>query len=453
MSSLVSAYYTPQVDVEAWTPQGAHYHAELMADLAQVATSKTIGQAAGTFQLTFTARRTTGGTWADRLPFRTYVEIRAGTGLSAPVTIMRGLVDSPEQAMQLPAMSGGPQREAVVSGRDLGAVLQDWQILYLWGLDPMATLLVEGLNGAGDVLAGSLGVSVGTTSANTILQHFCNRTVHDAVETLRTATGAPITHINAALSVPSQYQVNFINLQPFQGAYDQMFNYYASPPFGEWFLWDSPTNPEIVVRQTPYKNPDTGQYPYPYGGTATENGAFPDVEVPSTTVTDHNLTINGASEVYTYYVTMPDLASGSGQTFANWFYANVSGALVTNQHLASQPGANPFFDAEHAKTWGIQPLQLTTPWISILQQAESTQPALMTTWLVNVFHANDRLASGTLTVHGDPAYTVGRYVYHPDTQWEAYIEQVDHQIDLTSPAATWTTDLGVVRGRVRGATG
>jgi len=80
----------------------------------------------------------------------------------------------------------------------------------------------------------------------------------------------------------------------------------------------------------------------------------------------------------------------------------------------------------------------------------------MNTWLVNVFVGNPQFSTGTITCHGRSAYTVGRYVVvepgaitsDPDP-WEGYIQSVTHTIDIASNAATWTTDLGVVRGRVR----
>lgn len=115
---------------------------------------------------------------------------------------------------------------------------------------------------------------------------------------------------------------------------------------------------------------------------------------------------------------------------------------------------------EKARYMGMRPLQLQTPWVSTLQGTfgpdAQKQVADLNTWLVNVFSNNDRFSSGTITCHGFPEAQVGRYVVvEPGTitsdpnPWEGYLQQVDSQIDIYSGHATWTMDLGVVRGRVR----
>lgn len=489
-----------QADVQAWTPQGVHYHQALMGDLKTITTTKPIDQPYGTFTLTLTMREDTGGSWADRLPYRTYVEIRAHSGetVSGPLPIlMRGFVDAPGQTLQMPGVPGGPQREVTVSGRDLGVILADWQILYLWGIDPMALYLNASLNG-GDPLANQLGVSVGEQSPTRLLTAFVRQLVNTgpraALRAVRSVMPA-VPWFDPVIRLPEAYRVNFLSLQPWQGSYTNFLDYFSSPPWGEAFVYDAQNAPQIVVRQTPYKTYTEGIYPLAQSlGSPAANGFFPDVTLRAGEVIAHDLTINGADQIYTYYSTTPDLASALGQSYAQFFYVSAGtsltrstdthGQIHTTSHTFGQqtavptsPGAqnptvqtsvsqaqkrggNPYFDAEAAKLWGIRPLQLTTPWVSTLQQTFGSPAqklvADLNSWLVAVYRHHDRFVTGTITCHGKAEYTIGRYVTgepgavaSDPRVWEGYISQVSHQIDLVDNTATWVTDLGIVRGRLR----
>ncbi len=452
--------YRDQVDVVATTTAGVTYHAALMGDLVNIATSKSIAQSAGTFTLTFTSREDADGTWADKLPYRSYVEIRAGTGSGQPPILMRGLVDSGAQNMTMPpALNAGPTRRVVVQGRDLGALWTDWQVLYLWGIDPMATYLRA--TASGDALSHSLGLTTGTdavqTIATSVIQQLGNKATADL-----TRAGVTVPPFTPKVAIPTGYQVNFLSLQPWQGPYANLMGYLASPPWGEWFVYDDQEAPQVILRSTPYKRYSDGSYPLPFGGTPAQNQFFADVTADAGAVTAHQLTRNqGAQEIYSYYVTTPDLGAVNAQSFAQWFYAVPGGFAASSSGQQTQIeglGSNPFFDAAQADKFGIQPLTLTTPWISTLSQASQSNTlspqgslaAKMNTWLAEVFRHDDQLTSGQITLHGGPQYTIGRYLVLQPGNWEAYIEQVDHNIDIASNNATWTTNLGVVRGRIRG---
>ncbi len=481
------AQYRVQVDVQAWTPQGAYYHQDLMGDLKTIQTSKTTSQPYGTFALTFTMREDQGGSWADKLPFRTYVEMRAGIGNGTPPILMRGFVDAPGQTLQMPAYPQGPQREVTVSGRDMGAILADWQVLYLWGIDPMSTYLRANLPGGSDALSHQLGVDVQQADPNTLLSAFVNTLVNQGAVGGLQAVMPRVPAFVPTLTIPNAYQINFLSLQPWQGSYSNFLDYFASPPWGEDFVLDEEAGPALIVRQTPYKNFTTGQYPLRYNGRPEALGFFPDVMLAAGDVTAHDITINGANQLYTYYSTTPDLASSLGQSYAQFFYVsqtplyyvNSQDQTVSTHHVtlptgssaqgvqeqtspsqAQVVGSNPYYDVAKAKIWGIRPLQLTTPWVSTLQQTfgpdAQKQVADMNTWLYAVFGDNDKFSAGTITCHGFPSAKVGRYVVvEPGTitsdpnPWEGYLQSVDSQIDIYSNNATWTMDLGVIRGRVR----
>ena len=460
-----------QVDVQAWTPTGSYHHTDLMGNLKTIRTQKTTIQSYDTFTLTFTMQEDSQGSWADKLPYRTYVEIRAGVQTpGVPPILMRGFVESPGQVLSMPSSPNGPAREVVVTGRDMGTILTDWQILYLWGIDPMSTFLAASNSYVGGALNANLGIDGTLTSPPKIIQAFFDQMVAGAVKNLQAMVSSSIPNITPIITLPAAYQMNLVALQPWQGSWSNFLDYFTSPPWGESFIFDAPNAPQFILRQTPYKEFTTGTYPLPFGNLG-DNGFFADVSLNAGDLTGHNLMINGGSQLYTYYLTIPDLSSTQAKTNATWYYVTSAGAHINAPSATSkdtnpaystsiaevrQAGSNPYYDVERAKLWGIRPLQLTTPWIAVINQIGTTIPALMNTWLVNVFQHNDRLVSGTITCHGREDLTVGRYVViqpgtitTDPTPWEAYIESVSHDINLYSNNATWQTTLGVVRGRVR----
>lgn len=445
-----------QVDVQAWTPQGAHHHADLMGSLKTISTTKTTNEPYGTFSLAFTSQERGHGTWADKLPYRTYIEIRAGANtVGEPPILMRGFVSTGSQSLTMPQSPNGPSRQVTVTGKDFGVILSDWQILYLWGIDPMATYLNANTSG-GDALGHTLGVNAQSTNPTTVITSFFDKLVATAVKGLQHDISPAIPAMTAKITLPSAYEVNFVSLQPWQGSYANFLDYFASPPWGEDFVYDAESGPEFILRQTPYKNLATGAYPLPFPTVGNNNGFFPDVTINAGDITGHNLTINGSEQVYTYFLTVPDMASSQAQSNALWYFVSSGGTQITTQSSARKPGSNPYYDAARANLWGIRPLQVTTPWISVITQTTGPLPAQMNTWLVNVFQDNDLFSSGTITCHGHQDLKIGRYVVlAPNKEtvfaqpYEAYIEQVQHTIDIYSDNATWTTNLGVVRGRVR----
>ena len=106
---------------------------EPQSDLLSVETHKDIGEACGSFTLTFAPREIDGESWDERIPMRSLVRIRMdrpgpSSLPAADTTVMLGLTDDharSEQFGQAPT-----QRQVLVSGRELSAVLIDATLFY-----------------------------------------------------------------------------------------------------------------------------------------------------------------------------------------------------------------------------------------------------------------------------------------------------------------------------------
>ncbi|MCL8207192.1 MAG: hypothetical protein K6V97_03840 [Actinomycetia bacterium] len=455
--------YAPQVDVRAWTPDGRFYHADLMGDLKQIQTHKDTVNPAGTFVLTFTSRQDAAGSWASKLPPRTYVEIRAGVAQRGnPPILMRGFVDQSQQVMAMPPQTGGPQRQVQIVGRDYGGLLADWQLLYLWAVDPMSTLLAAAIPGY-PVNSVNFNIPLDPTQpqpVGTALQQIVDHMIAPSVDALRNALAhAPLPALRTWIYLPSRFTINFMNVEPWTGVYWNLINFLASPPLGEAFVFDDDPGPTLVVRRTPYKAWD-GTYPLESQDPAA-HGFFPDITVDGGALAAgqqaaHQLGMD-ASEVFTYYFVMPDQADMFNQPPTQFFYAEgQAGAPGTNVPASAFEGAsaNPIFDADQAQRYGLRVLQIQTPWVYLggtsdtaTYTAMAAKCAELATWCYQVFRYNDRYVGGTITLHGHEQYRVGRYVRIPPWRLAFYLQGVDHLINISDVNATWQTTLTVVRGQ------
>jgi hypothetical protein len=126
-------------EVEIVTPEGIRLvfdTFQAVSDLLQVQTHYDMGEAAGTFALTFAPVRIEGRTYDQLIPLRSLVTIR----MNAPVgahsredsTVMVGLTE--DHGLQEDFSRGQPQRVVTVVGRSMALVFLDMQLRFFPGL-------------------------------------------------------------------------------------------------------------------------------------------------------------------------------------------------------------------------------------------------------------------------------------------------------------------------------
>lgn len=106
---------------------------EPQSDLLSVETSKDIGEVCGTFTLAFAPREIDGESWEERIPMRSLVRIRMDRPGKSDLpqvntTVMLGLTD--DHARTEHFGQAQTQRQVVVSGRELSAILIDAQLFF-----------------------------------------------------------------------------------------------------------------------------------------------------------------------------------------------------------------------------------------------------------------------------------------------------------------------------------
>lgn len=125
--------------VEIVTPEGVRLlfdTTQASADLLHVQTQYDMGEAAGSFSLTFAPRRVDGRTYDQLIPLRSLVTIRmeapAGDVTDEESIVMLGLTE--DHGVQEDYSRGQPQRVVTITGRSMALVFLDMQLHYFPGL-------------------------------------------------------------------------------------------------------------------------------------------------------------------------------------------------------------------------------------------------------------------------------------------------------------------------------
>ncbi len=291
--------FHPKMQVTARTWRGQSYN--LTNDVVQWTTQKDISQPQGSFSIYLTANSDSSGTWADKIQPMDYIEIQASatgatSGGQLPV-IMRGFVDYVGISTQFGQTGGPSEPRVVIQGRDYSKLLLDWQILYLWtqNIANSAEQQTLGL----DYYMLNQGLNTGVETLNQLFQNAFKVLVDPIFSGLKSKGLSNIPSLNLSVDFPDyEVSINAGNMLGYQGSYWNFFSYYASPPFGELFIRETESYPEMVARVTPYHTYD-GKTPSP-GTNLSPSITIPEVNIQSSTlgITD--------TDVYTYYLTWGD---------------------------------------------------------------------------------------------------------------------------------------------------
>jgi len=384
--------YTPTTSVTVHTRNGDEY--DVTGDLISWQTSKAItsGQPTGTFTVNLVARSDTAGSWADKIRPMDYVEIRASkTGAQTPLPIiMRGFVTSSEQALQFD-VSGGPQRQVTLTGQDFGKILTNWQILYLWQIHAVQSLYAA----LGYGLSGNFGIDATDSTPTKFFGQSMSHIIEPAVARLQKINPA-VPDLGLVVSIPERYQMPVVAVESYTGSYWNLLQTFASPPFGELFVFDDADGPKLVARMAPYHTL-AGDYPPP--------GQPPMLEpaiIPAQDISAYDLE-RSDQDALSFFFTYSDAASLTGTSAASYVL----------------PGGerNPVYYPATADLYGLRQEINDTPWVTMADVGNPYSGSQATaiagelnSWLAAVMKDNPEFLSGTIDCHGDPDLIVGRYV-------------------------------------------
>jgi hypothetical protein len=240
------------------------------------------------------------------------------------------------------------------------------------------------------------------------------------------------------VTVANEHLFSLMNttLQSFQGPLWSLMTYYATPGLTEMFLYDGPDAPHGVFRVAPFYNVDA---PDRLASLAS-SPELGSVTLDPAQVSGSQLGYSDL-DVLNFFLIQPD----------------TTGSLTISTLAAYlQQGGNPREDATSQQVYGYRPMMVSTPLLSVLTKDAKKQHAgilrqqasAMATYLYQTQHANQTLASGTITVHGQPEWIPGRYLEIPDVG-RYYLQGVQETFQAVgAPQPSWLATLSVTRGQV-----
>lgn len=471
--TLQIAPFAPRTQVIVKTWRGETYDLTAPGQNAFVSwsTRKTTN-AAGQFTLILTAvRDAKGRSLAEKILPMDYVEIRAGaqpTSGELPV-VMRGFVDSSVETLSFPSVEGGPDRRVVIQGTDFTKLFLISQVQYIWQLNPEAYALALASpfftsNGL-DYIFGTNLLSQSNITLDRYIRTLNEKVLSFFTSRLKKRFRSDLPSLKTRLTVPDAPLVAPTFVESFTGSVWNLYTYYQSPPWGEMFILDLPDAPTLVFRIAPYTDIH-GRFPEGLLGNLGEKGRFPELSLSPAEVQSFQVGRTDQS-VYNFYFTEGD--SNLVQTLSQPFFytAGIGQGVVVSPEGVNPYGerpSNPILDRKSLDLYGFRSLVEQTPWFSgyianvkkngggqntdIFQSIQSLA-AEMTWWLYRVNKDNAEFLSGTITCHGREDFLVGSYIVTEDITHEGkqifYIQSVEHTF---TQFETWTTTLGVARGRL-----
>lgn len=418
--------FTPQTDVRAYTWNGQTY--DLTGDL--VSWTRTKSQNAGSFTLNFVPR----SNWSKILKPMTYIEIRAsksGQKVNGKLPIiMRGFVDFPGSNTQM-GQTGVSEPRAPVSGTDFTKVFLAWQILYLFTQNmftPSGSKQFQRIaaQNAGFGMFANYRIPIFSPSINAFMLAAFNNIVNPVLKGLREKNYPYFPEMTHDFRYPA-LAMNNMPVASYTGSLWNLFEYAASPPFGEFFVRDEESGPLVIGRMTPYKTV-SGAIPK-FGLDIGSAGRIEGIQGITVQQSDQDL--------YTYFLTWAADAQLYNMTMPT-FLPGYSNGVMTDK----------------ASLYGINPLQIDTPWISLSQSNGKNDSAVklaseLNAWLVAVMGDAELFWNGTINCHGDETLQIGTYrtAFNPDANanQEFYVSQISDSFEYT--ANQWTANVQVVRGR------
>ena len=427
MTFLVNEF-KPQTQIIAKTWRGETY--DITGSLFSWSRTKSLTQAPGTFSIQLVPRENSKGqTWSDLIQAQDIIEIRAsknGKRINGNLPIiMRGFVDAPAKSTQF-GQSGGPTEPRItITGRDYTKLFLEWQILYLFTQNTLkkgGNLADIAAQAAGFGLFANYRLPIFGASLNAYMATAFDHIINPVQEGLRKHPYHEFPELVPRFTFPD-YKVNSFNVASYTGSYWNLFQYISSPPFGELFIIDEEESPVLIGRATAYQD-ISGNTPSP--GTHLEStGDILTVQSDDTDTTDADLS--------TYFLTWAADAQIIGPgTIPVVLPGLHNGVLTTKSAL-----------------YGIKPLMIDTPWLSMTDNNIVQAASDLNLWLLETMGDNERWHQGTIVCHGDENYVIGTYRREPVSNRQYYISAI--QDNYNYEGNRWDASLTVVRGRDLGA--
>ena len=423
------------------------------SDILSITTSKDLGNPAGTFQITFTAKEDSEKrTWFDKIYPFDYVEIRLKGIVDTQLKIvMRGLVDVVEYSEDFSA--GVPVRSVVVSGRDLGCLLTDFHVYCKPALG--------GQEAAKKIIGGPLiweaikkGVLIGNVEdIFRFIIDLWKKQVRLEIEDGRYVVDF------LKWDVFPFFKANITSsfyLSDYEGPWWNAISNYQDKPFHEIFLYDTEDNTWLILRPSRLKDAQ-GNYPTVVNYLLDQKAhMYPD-DFSITNEEKVSMRVEKkVSEVFTYYFVTPVFELLSKVAFES--------AAISSNRETPEASVNPYIALKkhlpsYIGKYGYRPKEVPTVYMDLdvgqlgnskgkeyegyLKSTFVKRGEEMNKVLVAWFLHNPLLLSGTVTIAGSNRVLIGTYMKDTNEGKEYYVEGVNHNFVVLQ---SYMTDLRLERG-------
>jgi hypothetical protein len=241
-----------------------------------------------------------------------------------------------------------------------------------------------------------------------------------------------------------------------QGSVSNIISEYSNSPWCEWFVYDTPAEPKVIHRNTPFKSA-TGAYIF----SASELGSdFSTITIPDDAIMQFDVGRTD-SEVANYFFTYPTMFTG-GDLAYKYDVINLTKEFSNNGLGAEEnlyTPTNPKVLKPQVDRYGMRIMDSGAAAIPVV--VNKTDPkgvklsVKLNMWNVFAFGWAEDMYNGTVQMRGDENVTIGRYAFLKDEGIEGYIQSVEQVFTVSQPGSkgndntfSFLTTLGITRGRV-----
>lgn len=416
------------------------------------------------------------------------VELRVDRNNSGPVqVVMRGVLGA-EDMSEKPStgLDGSPNRSYMLSGNDLGKILERKQLFYppdsseesIIQRNNVGLTIYDEIIKYADQLPDSGDEGEIVIELSAWVKYFVSVVyTGELAQSIEKSRGSQFGKfsfiINEDLpkiaSGKDRFQVAVKVVNNLSGSYWTFIKYYCIFPFIETFFEDRNDSTVFHVRWTPLRMrvADGQGFKYFFPSQLSSGRPWRTQDIKQITLTTKDILEKQIRRQDTdrctyFFVSLNTFSNGSNQT-----------VQYDEQDGGNTIGNNPYWDKEGEQQFGLRPMVIEIPWLNTEQEvATSASPTTgpinqptadvnppkwtydiknilndLNAWLVQTMTYTDQLYTGSLTIIGNSNITVGCEVYVADSQELYYVESVEHSWQ-SFPNPQFITRLGISRGVV-----
>jgi len=425
MTNIIN-FYSPRHRVTVKRVANTYKEEDITDDVVRINTSKVYGRAYGAFTLVLTARKVVDGkTWDDIIEPDDVVLIelsKSGTaGLKAVMLGLVGRLARTEEQHE----DGSPKDVVLISGQDFGKLLFKNNC----GWD---TAKKEDLIGnEKSILLKKAGWQLGGTPAALVkkmLELFFFGQLGSWVNEYVLAD---------ELSSPDEWQKLDLEITARTGNTWSALKSAENPPYNTLYTYTGEDKKfHIGIEKTPYNN-KTGKL------ERNRFYAFSDEDI-----IDKNVgKTDGERYNYIFYDTSLGIQLGPNETYMLF----VKGPAVRyDEDSIERHGYIPFLPSTIFSPFGSEEIKNTNISDAGNKPSAIEKVTERTTALWNWVKDNHTYKNGDFLLHGDPDIKEGMGCLHEESNFEYFVEQVDHVYVVTESGNNYTAKLGVTRGMDHG---